>query len=101
MKRSVILAFAVLLLAAAASLSAAAAPQRADATEATPGVTRTSITIGGTFPLSGIASIYAPIARGMEAYFKWVNSRKGPDGKRGVYGRKIIWKYYDDAYNPG
>jgi branched-chain amino acid transport system substrate-binding protein len=29
-----------------------------------------------------------------------VNSRKGPDGKKGVYGRKIVWRYYDDAYNP-
>jgi branched-chain amino acid transport system substrate-binding protein len=100
MKKSVVLAVAVLLLAAAATLSASAASQDASSTQATPGVTRTSITLGGTFPLSGIASIYAPIARGMEAYFKWVNSRKGPDGKKGVYGRKIIWKYYDDAYNP-
>ena len=24
----------------------------------------------------------------------------GPDGKRGVYGRQIVWKYYDDGYNP-
>jgi branched-chain amino acid transport system substrate-binding protein len=100
MRKSVSLAFAALLLAAAASLSASAAPQGAQATEASPGVTKTSITIGGTFPLSGIASIYAPIARGMDTYFKWVNSRKGPDGKKGIYGRKIIWKYYDDAYNP-
>ncbi len=67
---------------------------------ATPGVTKTSITIGGTFPLSGPAGLYAPIPRGMEAYFNWVNSRKGKDGKTGVYGRKIIWKYYDDGYNP-
>ena len=22
------------------------------------------------------------------------------DGKRGIYGRQIVWKYYDDAYNP-
>ena len=36
----------------------------------------------------------------MDAYFKYVNSRKGPDGKKGVYGRKIVWKYYDDGYNP-
>jgi branched-chain amino acid transport system substrate-binding protein len=36
----------------------------------------------------------------MDAYFKYINSRKGPDGKRGVYGRKISWKYYDDNYNP-
>jgi branched-chain amino acid transport system substrate-binding protein len=67
---------------------------------ATPGVTSTSITIGGTFPLSGPASLYAPIPRGMEAYFNWINTRKGPDGKIGIRGRKIIWKYYDDGYNP-
>jgi branched-chain amino acid transport system substrate-binding protein len=36
----------------------------------------------------------------MEAYFKWVNTRKGPDGKIGIRGRKIVWKYYDDGYNP-
>ena len=25
---------------------------------------------------------------------------QGKDGKRGVYGRQIVWKYYDDEYNP-
>ena len=72
----------------------------AAAPTATPGVTSSTITIGGTFPLSGPASLYAPIPRGMEAYFKWVNTRKGPDGKIGIRGRKIVWKYYDDGYNP-
>jgi branched-chain amino acid transport system substrate-binding protein len=67
---------------------------------AAPGVTATSITIGGTFPLSGPASLYAPIPRGMEAYFNYINARKGKDGKKGVGGRRIIWKYYDDGYNP-
>jgi branched-chain amino acid transport system substrate-binding protein len=100
MKRSLLLVVVALVLAAMTTLSAAATPGGGQTTSAAPGVTKKSITIGGTFPLSGIASIYAPIPRGMEAYFKWVNSRKGPDGKRGVYGRKIIWKYYDDAYNP-
>ena len=47
---------------------------------ATPGVTPTSIKIGATFPLSGPASSYAPIARGMSAYFAYINSRKGKDG---------------------
>ena len=36
----------------------------------------------------------------MKAYFSYINARRGPDGKRGVYGRQIIWKYYDDVYNP-
>jgi branched-chain amino acid transport system substrate-binding protein len=68
--------------------------------EQTPGVTARTITIGGTFPLTGPAASYAPIPVGMKAYFAFINSRKGPDGKRGVYGRQIVWKYYDDGYNP-
>ena len=36
----------------------------------------------------------------MKAYFSYINSRQGPDGKRGVYGRQIVFKYYDDGYNP-
>ena len=68
--------------------------------QATPGVTNTSIVLGGTYPLTGPASLYAPIPRGMDAYFKYINTRKGKDGKRGIHGRQIVWKYYDDAYNP-
>jgi branched-chain amino acid transport system substrate-binding protein len=66
----------------------------------TPGVTAKSIVIGGTFPLTGPAASYAPIPLGMKAYFAYVNARRGPDKKRGVMGRQIIWKYYDDGYNP-
>ena len=66
----------------------------------TPGLNARSITIGGTFPLTGPAAAYAPIPIGMRAYFSYVNSRRGPDGKRGIYGRQIVWKFYDDAYNP-
>jgi branched-chain amino acid transport system substrate-binding protein len=72
----------------------------AGASAATPGVTSSSITIGGTFPLSGPVSSYSPIARGIETYFNYINARKGKDGKTGVHGRKIVFKYYDDAYNP-
>ena len=36
----------------------------------------------------------------MKVYFSHINARRGPDGKRGVYGRQIVWKYYDDGYNP-
>jgi branched-chain amino acid transport system substrate-binding protein len=68
--------------------------------EQTPGVTAKSITIGGTFPLTGPAAAYAPIPLGMKAYFSFINARRGPDGKRGVYGRQIVWKFYDDGYNP-
>jgi branched-chain amino acid transport system substrate-binding protein len=65
----------------------------------TPGVTARTITIGGTFPLTGFAASYAPIPVGMKAYFAYINARRGPDGKRGINGRQIVWKYYDDAYN--
>ncbi len=66
----------------------------------TPGVTAKTITLGGTFPLTGTAASYAPIPQGMKAYFSYINARRGPDGKRGVMGRQIVWKFYDDAYNP-
>jgi branched-chain amino acid transport system substrate-binding protein len=92
------------LLAALASVVAVVSMQSASAMTrleaATPGVTKGEIVIGGTFPLSGPASLYAPIPRGMDAYFKYINARKGKDGKRGIGGRQIVWKYYDDAYNP-
>jgi branched-chain amino acid transport system substrate-binding protein len=60
-----------------------------------PGITDTSILLGGTAPLTGPASQYASVARGAEAYFKYLNATKG-----GVNGRRITYKYADDAYNP-
>ena len=69
-------------------------------TTAAPGVTAGSIKIGGTFPLTGAASLYGTIPAAMRAYFSYVNATKGPDGKRGVFGRQINWVYYDDVYNP-
>ena len=97
------LVLAVVALGAALTVSLPAALARVEAPkthQAVPGVTSRAITIGGTFPFSGPVSSYAPIARGMETYFRYVNARKGPDGKRGVYGRQIIFKTYDDGYNP-
>ena len=37
---------------------------------------------------------------GLQTYFKYVNARRGPDGKRGIMGRQVIYKVYDDGYNP-
>jgi branched-chain amino acid transport system substrate-binding protein len=73
--------------------------------EQTPGVTAKTITLGGTFPLTGPAASYAPIPLGMKAYFSYVNARRAaraddPARRRGVFGRQIIWKYYDDGFNP-
>ena len=59
-----------------------------------PGVTSKTILIGGTVPLSGPESAYAPVARGAQAYFDYVNARGG------VYGRKIVYKIDDDGYDP-
>ena len=96
-----LLALAAVLAALAVSIPGAfGRTLQAAAPTATPGITATTITIGGTFPLSGPASLYAPIPRGMEAYFNYINNRKGKDGKKGVGGRRVIWKYYDDGYNP-
>jgi len=58
-----------------------------------PGVTPKSILLGGTAPLSGLASSYASVSRGAEAYFKYVNARGG------VNGRMITYKVLDDGYN--
>jgi branched-chain amino acid transport system substrate-binding protein len=97
------LVLAVVALGAALTVSLPGAFARVEAPQAhqaVPGVTSRSITIGGTFPFSGPVSSYAPIARGMETYFRYVNARRGPDRKRGVYGRQIIFKTYDDGYQP-
>jgi len=64
------------------------------------GITAKNVTIGGTFPLTGPASGYAPIPVAMKAYFSYINARKGADGKRGVFGRQIVFSYLDDGYNP-
>ena len=40
----------------------------------------------------------------MKAYFSYINARRARRPrirrKRGVFGRQIVWKIYDDAYNP-
>jgi branched-chain amino acid transport system substrate-binding protein len=59
-----------------------------------PGLTSTSILIGGTAPLSGPESAYSVVAEGAAAYFKYVNANGG------VLGRQIEYRYYDDAYDP-
>ncbi len=61
----------------------------------TTGVTKNSINIGATVPLTGVAAPgYDEIAPAMNAVFQWVNAHGG------VYGRKILYNYVDDAYNP-
>lgn len=77
------------LLAAVATAAAGARPL------ATPGVSSSQIHLGSSVPLSGEAAVAGNVARGAEAYFKYVND------KGGVFGRKIKFTYLDDGYDPG
>jgi branched-chain amino acid transport system substrate-binding protein len=78
----------------ALALTGAIATGATASSSAEPGVTAKTILLGGTSPLSGPASAYASVARGANAYFKYVNARGG------VNGRTINYKIVDDAYNP-
>lgn len=61
---------------------------------ADPGVTSTSVLLGGTVPLTGEAAAFGTIGAGARAYFDYLNARGG------VHGRTISYRTYDDAYNP-
>jgi len=87
MKRPSFLVLA--LVGALALLPTALAGSSAD-----PGVSSTTILIGGTSPLTGPAASYASVARGAKAYFDSVNA------KGGVARRKIEYRIADDQYNP-
>ena len=80
-----LIALIALLACAPVALASSAAP---------PGVTAKEVVIGSSGPLSGEAAAAAGVLRGAEAYFKYVNARGG------VNGRKITFKYLDDAYDP-
>ncbi len=92
MNRKLTVTTLVLVIALALGVTAAIAGTVRGGSD--PGVTADSILLGGTAPLSGPASAYSSIARGAEAYFKYVNARGG------VNGRMINYRYYDDGYNP-
>jgi branched-chain amino acid transport system substrate-binding protein len=80
---------ATVALAAVLSVTAAFGSHQAE-----PGITKTSILIGGTFPLTGVASLYKTIPFAEKAYFDYVNDHGG------VKGRKITFEILDDAYDP-
>jgi branched-chain amino acid transport system substrate-binding protein len=64
-------------------------------TASAPGITAKTITIGSHQPLTGPAAPgYSEIAPASNAYFQYVNAHGG------IFGRKIIYKYLDDGYNP-
>ncbi|MDX6480519.1 MAG: branched-chain amino acid transport system substrate-binding protein [Gaiellaceae bacterium] len=64
------------------------------ASQSAPGVTPTSVTIAGTFPLTGPASLYKTIPAAEQAYYSWVNNH----GQ--VHGRDINLTVVDDQYDP-
>ena len=89
---------AVALLAAACSSSSSGTPSSSSTsalTASAPGITATTITIGSHQPLTGVAAPgYDEIAPSSNAYFQYVNAHGG------VYGRKIVYKYLNDQYDP-
>lgn len=60
----------------------------------TTGISDKSIKLGGIYPLSGPASAYGTISKGVSAYFKSVNE------KGGIEGRKVEFVVRDDGYQP-
>jgi branched-chain amino acid transport system substrate-binding protein len=61
----------------------------------TTGITAQSIKLGGIYPLSGPASAYGSIPKGVKAYFDYLNNEKG-----GLGGRKVSFIVRDDGYQP-
>src|SRR5713101_9582041 len=58
------------------------------------GITSDQILLGNTIAQTGAAASYATIANAENAYFTYVNSNGG------INGRKIKFVILDDAYNP-
>jgi ABC-type branched-subunit amino acid transport system substrate-binding protein len=89
MKGRILAVLAGTAVVASVAVTAASGAQRLD-----PGVTSSSIKVGGTFPLTGVASLYKTIPAAENAYFAYVNDHGG------VNGRKIDFTILDDAYDP-
>jgi branched-chain amino acid transport system substrate-binding protein len=97
-----IMTVAALALAACSSSSSSSAASGSSSgsssaalTASAPGITATTITIGSHQPLTGPAAPgYSEIAPASAAYFAYVNAHGG------IYGRKIVYKYLDDGYDP-
>jgi len=89
MKAKILATLVGIAAVAAIAVSAAGGAVRTD-----PGVTGTSVNIGGTFPITGVASLYKTIPAAEKAYYDYVNDHGG------VNGRKINFEILDDAYDP-
>jgi branched-chain amino acid transport system substrate-binding protein len=96
---AIVTAAALAAAACSSSSSSSSSPSSGSSsaalTASAPGITPTTITIGSHQPLTGPAAPgYSEIAPASAAYFAYVNANGG------VYGRKIVYKYLNDAYDP-
>jgi branched-chain amino acid transport system substrate-binding protein len=89
MKGRILAVLAGAAIVAGIAVTAAFGAHRTD-----PGVSASTITIGGTFPLTGPASLYKTIPAAEKAYFDYINDHGG------VNGRKIDFHILDDGYDP-
>lgn len=109
LKRIIVLTLGLVLVLVLAACAPAAAPAptttsvaptsppttEAPAVEKVPGVTGDAILLGMTNAMSGpVSTIGISLARGLEAYFNWVNEQGG------VHGRQIKLLIEDDQYQP-
>jgi ABC-type branched-subunit amino acid transport system substrate-binding protein len=85
----------ILYFSAALAAALALATVATGARTATPGVTANEVVIGGTIPITGVASAYRTVGLGAAAYFRYVNAHGG------VNHRKIRYIIKDDQYDPG
>jgi branched-chain amino acid transport system substrate-binding protein len=85
----------VIIAACGSSSSGKSSSSSTKLTASAPGITATTITIGSHQPLTGVAAPgYDEIAPASNAYFQYVNAHGG------IYGRKIVYKYLNDQYDP-
>jgi len=92
--RTRLIATGAIACAMAGTMALSASGTAGAASAATPGVTSTSITLGATEPLTGVAANYNDIAPAMAAVFAAFNANGG------VNGRQIKFTYLDDQYTP-
>jgi branched-chain amino acid transport system substrate-binding protein len=90
-----ITAVAVVIAACSSGGSASSSSSSQALTASAPGITANQILIGSHQPLTGVAAPgYDEIAPASNAYFQYVNAHGG------IYGRKIVYKYLNDQYDP-
>jgi branched-chain amino acid transport system substrate-binding protein len=86
---------AIMALVVAACSSSSPSSSSGALTASAPGITKNEILIGSHQPLTGVAAPgYDEIAPSSNAYFQYVNAHGG------IYGRKIVYKYLNDQYDP-